>query len=165
MVEFDIVAHVTWFARFSEELTCDVIISIVTHDIHCMTTNRVDTGHDAIQASFRRTDAKCPHHLLSFHNFKRLFQSFHCEEAKRKRHFTLAIRNYNIFINIISQTQKSLNLLLSACHLVKERTKSIFKTDVPILNKSARLKNINLRLLVASSTASSRYIQSHYRMS
>ena len=79
----DIVAHVTWFARFSEELTCDVIISIVTHDIDCMTTNRVDTGHDAIQASFGRTDGKCPHHFLSFHNFKRLFQNFHCEEAKK----------------------------------------------------------------------------------
>ena len=99
----DIGAHVTWFARVSEELTCDVIISIVTHDIHCITTNRVDTGHDAIQASFGRTDGKCPHHFLSFHNFKRLFQSFHCEEARRKTSFYLTKRSFNIFIYMILQ--------------------------------------------------------------
>ena len=157
----------TWFARFSEELRCDVIISIVTHDIHCMTTNRVDTGHDAIQTSFGRTDGKCPHHFLSFHNSKDFPKVSTVKKPKEKPHFTLTKPNFNIFIYMILQSKIFNHKTYYFLHgfWSKKERKVFSKLMFPSWTSQLVWRNINLRLFVVSSTASSRYIQSHYRTS
>ena len=89
------------------------------------------------------------------------------KKPKEKPHFTLTKPNFNIFIYMILQSKIFNHKTYYFLHgfWSKKEPKVFSKLMFPSKTSQLVWRNINLRLFVVSSTASSRYIQSHYRTS